>query len=80
VIALVNSPLRHDLSVTELLIQTFHDDVAEVKKLLCYVGSTSHMFLQENCLKRLTDHVAKTFAVNNTSQNLLRFKNFSYVI
>jgi len=38
------------------------------------------MFLEENCLKGLTDHVAKKFGVNNTSQNLLRFMNFSYVV
>jgi len=59
VIALASSPLRHDWSVTELLIQTFHDDLAEMKELLCHGGGTSDKFLEKNCLKWLTVHAAK---------------------
>ena len=58
-IALASSPHRHDRSVTELLIQTFHDDLAEMKELLCHGGSTPDRFLEENCLKWLTVHAAK---------------------
>jgi hypothetical protein len=80
VIALVTSPLFHDLSVIELLIQTFRDGLAEVKESLCRGGSTSDMFLEENYLKGLTDRVAKKCSVNNTFLNFLRFKNVSYVV
>jgi len=80
VIALTSSPHRHDRSVTGVLIQTFHDDLAEMKELLCGSGSTSDMFLEKICLKGLAVHAAKKFDLNNTFQNLLRFMNVSYVV
>lgn len=58
-ITLASSSQRHDRSVTEPLIQTFHDDLAEMKELLCRGGSTSDLSLEENCLKGLKVHVAK---------------------
>jgi hypothetical protein len=38
VVALATSPRRHDPYVSELLIQTFHDVVAEMKEVLRYSG------------------------------------------
>ena len=58
-IALASSQLRHDQSVTELLIQIFHYSLAEMKEVLCHSGSTSDKFREENCLKGLKIHIAK---------------------
>jgi hypothetical protein len=80
VIALASSPHGHDPSVSELLIQTSHDDMAEMKEVLCYSGRHLTCSERKTAYKAGSSCCKNKFGVNITFQNMLRFMNISYVV